>query len=736
MKILHLAGGGDIGGAKTHILSLVKELSRSNQVKLVAFRHGDFAKDAKEQGIDVTQIKHKLLLNDVKQLFKIYDDFQPDIVHCHGAKANMMGLFLKNHKKACVTTTIHSDYRKDYMHNILKQMTIGTFNTIALRVIKYHIAVTEEFARTLISRGFEAYNMFSIYNGIDFEKPLTPVSKQEYFAQYDIPYNPDEVIIGIAARLTKVKDIPTLIKGFAKAQAKAPNMRLLIAGDGEDKQQILDLAKSLNVEDRVHILGWITDVDSFFSVIDIDVISSLSETFPYSLTEGIRAGAIPISSNVGGASSLIDHKITGYIFEPKDYEALGAYLSELALDKEKRIEMQKAIYTHTKDHFSLKSMKERQESIYSLTRKHFLQTGRNKVVICGAYGRGNAGDEAIKYTTLSSMRNIDPDMDICVMTLKPKKERSIDRVQTIFTFNIFKLYFVLRKSKLFVSGGGSLIQDVTSSRSLFFYVFTLYLAKKLGCKVIMFGCGIGPISRPINRSLSGRVMNKYVDVITVRDHLSKQELASLGVVKPLIEVSADPAINLITEPDNAHKIFVAEDIPLQGKYICLALRNWKLFDKNQEIAQACKYMYSKYGYTTIFFPMEYPKDLVAAEKVSQLLDIPHYTLHNRYPTEQVIAFMSKMNLVLAMRLHALIFAAANYVPVVGISYDVKVSGFMEYIASSSYIELEDVTEESIIKAMEESFNNRELIIKATNVLKEKESVNKYQVTRLLEQTGN
>jgi polysaccharide pyruvyl transferase CsaB len=644
----------------------------------------------------------------------------------------MMGLFLKRHRQACVTTTIHSDYRKDYMHNIFKQATLGLFNTLALRIIKFHVAVTEQFARTLISRGFEAYNMFSIYNGIDFEKKMSDVSKQDYFEKYSIPYNLDELIIGIAARLTKVKDIPTLIKGFAKAYQKNPSIRLLIGGDGEDKQQLIELAENLGVSKNVHFLGWIDDVDSFFKAIDIDVISSLSETFPYSLTEGIRAGAIPISSNVGGATSLIDHKITGYIFEPRDYEALGNYLVELSQDRNKQDIMRKAIYEHTKAHFSLKAMKYKQEQIYSLILKHFNQKERNKVVICGAYGRGNAGDEAIKYTTLLSMRNIDPDMDICVMTLKPKKEKSTDRVQTIYTFNVIKLLFVLRKSKIFVSGGGSLIQDVTSSRSLFFYTFTLYLAKKLGCKVIMFGCGIGPISRPVNRKLAGHIIDKYVDVITVRDHLSKQELQSLGVTKPLIEVSADPAVNLNADKNNTHKIFISEDIPMDGKYICLALRSWKNFNKNEEIAQACEYMYKKFGYVTVFFPMEYPKDLTIAEKTAELLSTPYYLIHKRYPTEQVVAFMSKMDQVVAMRLHALIFAAANYVPVVGISYDVKVSGFMSYIESSSCLELKDVTKESLIHAMEESFLHQDKVIYATNALKEKEAVNKHQFMRLME----
>ncbi len=732
MKVLHLAGGGDIGGAKTHILSLVKEISKVNQVKLVSFRYGDFAESAKNIGIDVFETSSKLIFKDVKELFKVYDEFKPDIVHCHGAKANFMGLMLKKYKKACVTSTIHSDYRKDYIHNIFKLVSIGIFNTFALRIINYHIAVTEEFARTLISRGFNPHNMFSIYNCIDFDKKLDIIPKEDYFKQYHIPYNPEEVIIGIAARLTKVKDISTLIKGFAKSYEENKNIRLLIAGDGEEKNMLSSLAKKLGVSDRVHFLGWISNIDAFFSVIDIDVISSLSETFPYSLTEGIRAGAIPISSLVGGAPSLIDHKVTGYIFEPRDYKALGKYISELASDKEKRETMQKEIYKRTKKNFSLDAMRNLQLSIYDLILKRFRSDKRNMVVICGAYGRGNAGDEAIKHATLSGIRSIDSDMELCVMTLRPRKERAIDRVNTIFTFNIFKLYFILKRTKLFVSGGGSLIQDITSTRSLLFYIYTLYMAKKANCKVIMFGCGIGPLTRPINRKLAGRVIDNYVDVITVRDHLSKKELDSLGVIKPKIFVTADPAINLVAKLEDRHKIFIEENIPMEGKYICLALRNWKKFNRHKEIADACKKLYEKYDLIPIFFPMEYPKDLSASQKVIDLLDIPYFVIENRYPIEQAIGFISQMDMVLAMRLHALIFAAANYVPVIGVSYDVKVSGFMEYIENESCIELDNVEVQTIVDAATKSFELKNKVIEATNILKEKEEINKIQMKKLIE----
>ena len=68
------------------------------------------------------------------------------------------------------------------------------------------------------------------------------------------------------------------------------------------------------------------------------------------------------------------------------------------------------------------------------------------------------------------------------------------------------------------------MQDVTSSRSLYFYLFTLKAAKWCGCKIIMYGCGIGPINLPRNRRIAAKVLNSTADIITLRDRVSLELL--------------------------------------------------------------------------------------------------------------------------------------------------------------------------------------------------------------------
>ena len=112
-KVMFLTGGGDIGGAKTHILSRAGKLVASHDILLISFRDGDFAKSARECGIPVTVIRSGSIFSDLRRLLLAYDGFKPDIVHCHGAKANFMGAFIKKFRKSALTvTTMHSDYKK------------------------------------------------------------------------------------------------------------------------------------------------------------------------------------------------------------------------------------------------------------------------------------------------------------------------------------------------------------------------------------------------------------------------------------------------------------------------------------------------------------------------------------------------------------------------------------------------------------------------------------------------
>ena len=99
MKIMHIAGGGDTGGAKTHIITLLSELSKNHEVCLISLRGGSFAQAAEQAGIRTAIVSNRIFFGAVKATVKQVRAFKPDIVHCHGAKANLMGVSTKTTKE-------------------------------------------------------------------------------------------------------------------------------------------------------------------------------------------------------------------------------------------------------------------------------------------------------------------------------------------------------------------------------------------------------------------------------------------------------------------------------------------------------------------------------------------------------------------------------------------------------------------------------------------------------------
>lgn len=701
MKVLHLISGGDTGGAKTHVHSLLSGLKDQIQVKMVCFMEGPFTQEARALGIDTQVIPGRNFLSVLRQLTRIVEEGGFELIHSHGARGNMMAALLARRTKLPTVSTVHSDYRLDYLGRPASRLVYGTINTLALRKLDYRIGVSDAMVDLLISRNFDPERIFPIYNGLDFTPRTPAMDREAFFRSVGLEADGDSVVVGIAARLNPVKDVSTLIRGFAKAHEDFTALRLLIAGNGEETEMLRQLAQSLGVERQVCFAGWVSDTDSFYHAIDINTLTSISETFPYALTEGARAALPTISTKVGGVAHLIDHGANGFLIQPGDHEDLAGHLLTLARDPALRHTMGQRLYTKAEQSFSIHAMVKHQLEIYEAILR-YTRKGRDRVTICGAYGRGNAGDDAILLAILTELRAIDPDLSFQVFSRNPKDTRMTYRVNAFYTFNAFQALYHFKRAKLFINGGGSLMQDVTSYRSLWFYLWTLACAKRSGCPVIMYGCGIGPIRNGRNRVRAAKVINKYVDAITLRDPDSKKELEALGVNKPQIALSADTTVILpASEKDVVDGLLESCSIPPEGSYIAFILRPWPGFeDKTRYIAAAADYAYETYGLTPVFFPIEPRLDVAAAQRVTAHMHAPYHAISGAYTAAQTIGILSRMKVVVSMRLHGLIFSAGQGVPLVGIVYDQKVGSFLSYIGQNLYEDLHTITEESLKKLID------------------------------------
>lgn len=687
MKVLHLISGGDTGGAKTHIINLLCGLKDKVDVKLVCFINGSFAEDLKKHGIDVEVIEQRSRLDFsvVNKLKDIINEGHYEIVHSHGARANLISYFLKKKVDAKFVTTIHSDYLLDFKDNFYKNIVFTNLNKFALKSFDNYIAVSDSFKEMLVERGFDKDRIFTVYNGIYLEDKSIK-DRDTYLREHNIDYK-DKFIVGILARLDKVKDHETFLRAAHEVIQKGASIIFLIAGDGLDKENLTSLTKELGIENNVYFLGNEEHPYDFLNAIDVNVLSSLSESFPYVIMEGGSLKKATIASKVGGIPKIILEGETGLLFESRNYHALAENILDLKNDINKRIKLGENLYTRIINNFTHINMADKHVEIYK-------KIIGKKIIMSGYFGFSNSGDDAILKSIIESFKALDPSLNIRVLSKDPSlTEREYD-VKSIDRFNIFNLIKKIKDSDMLISGGGSLLQDKTSSRSIWYYLFIMKLAKRYNKKVFVYSNGVGPINKKFNRKFTSKVLNK-VDYITLRDNDSYELIKEIGVTNKNIKVLSDPVFNLKESSDES----LCKVFDINKDTVIVSVRSW--MNDEKLINELSKFLNNLIdsGKNIVFMPMQTPRDTVISEKIAKNLSSSKI-IDEKYPVEILMNLMKHSGLVIAMRLHAMIYAIHQNVPFIGISYDPKTDTVLKDFNPSININADEISYESLIEAFE------------------------------------
>ncbi|HYE09672.1 MAG TPA: polysaccharide pyruvyl transferase CsaB [Patescibacteria group bacterium] len=332
------------------------------------------------------------------------------------------------------------------------------------------------------------------------------------------------------------------------------------------------------------------------------------------------------------------------------------------------------------------------------------------ILISGYYGFENSGDDAILMAILDNLRTYKKDIKVLVLSKKPDETKRIYGVDAADRFNFNEVIKAMKSSKLFLNGGGNLIQDESSTRSLMYYLTTIWMAKKLGLKVMLYSNGIGAIDKKVNRLITSRIINR-ADVITLREKISLKEIESLKVTKPQILVTADPAFTLIPCSDQeADAILEAEGIAKDKPLVGISIRKWKDFQSYvKQIAAAADYMVESFNIQPVLIPMHYPHDVEISNKIASMMKHKPTIIKNKYSVPQMLGIIENMDMIIGMRLHALIYGASLKVPVLGLIYDPKVEGFLEYINQPSAGNVENLDYKRLIQTIDHVWNSRQQI---------------------------
>lgn len=322
-----------------------------------------------------------------------------------------------------------------------------------------------------------------------------------------------------------------------------------------------------------------------------------------------------------------------------------------------------------------------------------MSAGLKKILFSGYYGFDNAGDEAVLAALCQIFRaNLgDADrLELVILSAAPEKTAAAYaeyKIRAINRWDKKALRAELAGADLFCSGGGSLLQDVTSVRSVWYYTSLLRQAQKQGVPAIVLAQGLGPLHTGLGRWLTRRALAKC-RLLSWRDAASKalaeEILAPAEVNIPNYQV-CDPV--LLWQPEQSSQPAKAAELT-----VALALRPWA----SMQPAAAARLieLLRRAGYRPVLLPYHLGEDEQLAAKINEVMAAeggqPVEVWRCASPKEAWAA-VGRADLLLGMRLHSLIMAAAQGIPALAFSYDPKVEAFAKQVQiplTASSVELQ------------------------------------------------
>lgn len=360
MKVLHVISGGETGGSRKHVITLLKQFAK-NEVVLAVLQEGALSKEARENGIhvEVFQQTSRYDLSVLKKLARYIRQERFDLLHTHGPRANLFGLYLKKKTKICWVTTIHSDPSLDFMKAGVKGKIFTALHLYAVKKMDHYFAVSERFKKNLMAAGIRGDNITTIYNGIHFtEEKAVPVPRAELGA------DKDDVLFVMVARLHPIKGHEIVLEALQKLENS--QVKVLFVGDGPIRSELEQAVDRRGLSGQVHFLGFRKDVEEIYAASDVALLASYSESFPLALLEAANQHLPVITTDVGGVNELITNEKTGWIVPTGDADLYRQAMEE-AIFRKQRGELAKMgddLYQHASRHFSLTNLYEMIRNTY------------------------------------------------------------------------------------------------------------------------------------------------------------------------------------------------------------------------------------------------------------------------------------------------------------------------------------------------------------------------------------
>jgi len=350
-NILYLEVPGEVfGGARRYLLDLIYLFKGdSEQHCIIGKNKVNASVISILENANVTCYDINLTSKDqatIVNLYNVISKIEPNIIYVNNSNSNVLDNVInyikqygKGNAKWVYTMHLPPKGLSQYIesHSIKKHIPF-TFlykyrkrNEIFFKSFDKIISVSNKYLQmaTSIAPTIEE-NIIYIPNGVNTKEFSPPTTRSS-----------DKLIIGGCGRLSEMKNFPLLIKAFSQVQSANKNIELRIAGEGNTLEELKRLRTELGLEKSIHFLGHQENPQEFYKELDVFILSSNREAFPFVILEAMATGLPIIATNVGDVPLMLQHDVNGYICPSDDVSALSRRLNQLISNEEKRNDMGK-----------------------------------------------------------------------------------------------------------------------------------------------------------------------------------------------------------------------------------------------------------------------------------------------------------------------------------------------------------------------------------------------------------
>lgn len=366
LKILHIQETIGSGGVERRRLSLAKHLDKSIFELKIVCQHevGNIANEIRSQGVDVISLNRSIKgIFDIKQhrmVQKIIDDFRPNIIHgavFEGVTMAAINGWLKKVPIIIIEETSDPQNRS-WKGNILMKL----FSKMADKVVGVSDGVTKDY---LIGKlNLSDKKAIAINNGVAMPRKVLQTQIREAKKEWGI--DDKDFVIGSTGRMIDDghKRFSDLIKAFALFQQDKEHVKLLLVGDGQERDGYKILTQELGISDKVIFAGYQSDVTLFYKMMDVFALVSAREAFGLVLAEAMLNKLPVIATKVGGMKYIVDHYDTGLLVEKYNIDEILGSLCKLYYDHNLRIEMGEKGYVKALKEFSEEAYVGKVQALY------------------------------------------------------------------------------------------------------------------------------------------------------------------------------------------------------------------------------------------------------------------------------------------------------------------------------------------------------------------------------------